>query len=149
MSRVFLVRKKHVLTYAFGIIFALTAVLWVVKDTTTETVDGAPDGPRVYHMITAEFKSKLPDGTEIESYRWDPGTIVVKKGETVKLRILGVNGEAHSFYIEGTTIKGEVRKGKETTVMFRSDKEGIFRIICVQHPDASHSGPMIGYIVVD
>ncbi|WP_243735274.1 cupredoxin domain-containing protein [Paenibacillus turpanensis] len=149
MSRVFILRKKHVITYSLAMLFIAAASLVYWKGAYSEPVDGAPDNPRAIHLVTGEYKSTLPDGKEIESYRWDPGTIHVKEGETVKLHILGVNGEMHSFYIEGTTIKGEVKKGKETVVTFKGEKEGVYRIICVQHPDASHSGPMIGYIVVD
>jgi len=115
----------------------------------TKPVGGLPEGDRVIHMVTGEFKSTLPDGKTIESYRWDPGTILVEKGEKVKLVIYGVNGESHPFYIEGTNIKGEVKKGKETVVSFQAEKEGVYRLICLTHPDKDHEGPMIAYIVVD
>lgn len=100
------------------------------------------------NMVTGEFKSSK-DGKEIEAYRWDPGTIYVPKGEVVKLSIYGVNGEEHPFYIEGTDIKGKVKKGEETVINLNFKKEGIYRLICTTHHDIEHSGPMVAYIVVD
>jgi plastocyanin len=104
---------------------------------------------RTIHMVTGEFSTKTADGKEIEAYRWDPGTLVVQKGETINLSIYGVNGDVHPFIIEGLNVKGEVRKGKETTVSFTAHKEGTYRIICLTHPDIAHKGPMVGYIIVD
>lgn len=103
----------------------------------------------VIHMVTGEFKAKTKDGKEIEAYRWDPGTIFVPKGKEVTLSIYGVNGELHPFYIEGTSIKGNVKKGEETRVKVKFDKEGIYRIVCTAHETIEQNGPMIGYIVVD
>ncbi|MNC47908.1 hypothetical protein D3C76_1146350 [compost metagenome] len=114
-----------------------------------QPVGGQPEGPRTIHIVTAEAKSTLEDGTTLEAYRWDPGTVFVEKGEEVNLVLYGINGESHPFYIEGTRIKGEVKKGKETTVAFQAFKEGTYRLICLTHPDKNHNGPMIGYIVVD
>jgi plastocyanin len=111
--------------------------------------DGPAGGKKTFHMVTGEFKSTLPDGTEIEAYRWDPGTILVEKGDTVTLKIRGINGASHPFIIEGLNVKGEVKKGQETVVTFEAAKEGTYRIICLTHPDASQNGPMIGYIIVD
>lgn len=51
--------------------------------------------------------------------------------------------------IEGLNVKGEVKKGEETVVSFRADEAGIYRIVCLTHPDIAHNGPMIGYLVVD
>ncbi|PGL71139.1 cupredoxin domain-containing protein [Bacillus sp. AFS055030] len=98
-------------------------------------------------MITAEFSTKLDDGTEIEAYRWDPGTIVIDKNKKVTLKIHGINGKEHHFHIEGTNITGVVAKGKTTEVPLFFKKEGTYRLICDNH---SHDvAPMIGYIVVD
>jgi plastocyanin len=105
--------------------------------------------PYIFNMVTSEFSSKTEDGKEIESYRWDPGTIVVQKGQDITLKIYGVNGKEHPFYIEGTDYKGVVQKGEETELTVRFDKEGTYRLICTAHHTLEQNGPMIGYIVVD
>ncbi|MFD0676642.1 MULTISPECIES: cupredoxin domain-containing protein [unclassified Paenibacillus] len=104
---------------------------------------------RTINIVTGEFKTTGADGKPIEAYRWDPGTIHVKQGELINLSIFGVNGTNHPFIIDGLSIKGEVKKGKETVVSFKADKPGTYRIICLTHPDIAHNGPMVGYIVVD
>ncbi|MBN8193065.1 cupredoxin domain-containing protein [Bacillus sp. NTK074B] len=104
---------------------------------------------QVIQLVTGEFKSKTADGKEIEAYRWDPGTLVVEKGKEVELRIFGVNGMEHPFYIEGTDVTGTVRKGKETVVNVTFSKEGTYRLICETHETIQNNGPMIAYIVVD
>ncbi|WP_415816494.1 cupredoxin domain-containing protein [Mesobacillus thioparans] len=120
-----------------------------LKPDATPAIGGQNEQIREIHLVTGEFKSKTDDGKEIEAYRWDPGTIFVEKGEKVSLKILGVNGKEHPFIIEGTEIKGVVKKGEETVVPLQFDKEGTYRMICLTHPSAEHNGPMIAYIVVD
>lgn len=104
---------------------------------------------RNIHMVTGEFKSKMNNGKELEAYRWDPGTIFLKKGEDVNLYIYGINGKKHPFYIEGTNLKGSVAKGEEVLVPLHFEKLGTYRLICQTHFDKYHNGPMIAYIVVN
>lgn len=149
MPKIILLKRKHLLFVTVALaLFAGSAVYYGLKEG-AEPVGGLPEGERLIHLVTGEFKTTAEDGKTIEAYRWDPGTIFVEKDEKVKLVFTGVNGESHPFYIEGTPIKGEVRKGKETVVPFQAAKEGVYRIICLTHPDKEHNGPMIGYIVVD
>ncbi len=148
MSRVFVFKIRR-LTFFLALIALIGISYLYISSQTSQAVDGQPVQEREIHMVTGEFSSTTKDGKKIEAYRWDPGTIVLKKGEKVKLRIYGVNGEHHPFVIEGLDIKDEVTKGHETIVTFTPEKEGIYRIICLKHPDIEHEGPMIGYIVVD
>ncbi|CAM4005490.1 cupredoxin domain-containing protein [Mesobacillus thioparans] len=147
----FFVLKRRAL-YLIGLIVFLAIVgsIWMnLKPDATPAIGGQNEQIREIHLVTGEFKSKTDDGKEIEAYRWDPGTIFVEKGEKVSLKILGVNGKEHPFIIEGTEIKGVVKKGEETVVPLQFDKEGTYRMICLTHPSAEHNGPMIAYIVVD
>lgn len=148
MTKIFVFHRKHLLLLLGIIILAVAAWLYFERDQ-IRTVMNPVTVERTFHLVTGEFEAKMADGKEIEAYRWDPGTIVVNKGEKVNLNIRGVSGVSHPFIIEGLNIKGEVKQGKETIVTFRADKEGTYRIICLTHPDANHNGPMIGYIVVD
>lgn len=148
----FLVFKKETLLFflAVGVVIATISAWFMLKagDTTVFNHHSSEE-IREIHMVTGEFKSTMKNGKEIEAYRWDPGTVFLKKGEKANLIISGINGEKHPFYIEGTTIKGTLNKGEETTVPLQFDKEGTFRLICEVHTDRSHNGPMIAYIVVD
>jgi len=101
------------------------------------------------HMVTGEFSSKLADGTEIEAYRWDPGTINIEQNQKVILKLHGINGMEHHFHIKGTNISGVVKKGETTEVPLQFKKEGIYQLICDTHSQNDDEAPMIAYIVVD
>ncbi|MCP3027338.1 hypothetical protein [Halobacillus sp. A5] len=103
---------------------------------------------REVNIVTGEFKAETADGEEIETYRWDPGTIFAEKGEPLQLNIYGVNGEEHPFVIEGTEKQGVVHQGNETVVDVQFDEEGVYRMICTTHADFETDGPMVAYIVV-
>lgn len=148
MSRVWIIKRKHFYLTAAALLLILSSLLYMNRGSIVPTA-AEPTAERTIHMVTGEFKSTTADGKTIEAYRWDPGTLVVQKGERIKLSIYGVNGQSHPFLIEGLNISGEVKKGKETVVHFTANQEGTYRIICLTHTDIAHSGPMIGYIVVD
>lgn len=148
MSRVWIIKRKHLFLAAAALLLLLSGLLYMNRGSIVPTT-AEPTAERTIHMVTGEFKSTTAEGKTIEAYRWDPGTVVVQKGERIKLSIYGVNGQSHPFLIEGLNISGEVKKGKETVVHFTADQEGTYRIICLTHTDIAHSGPMIGYIVVD
>ncbi|MEH7547627.1 MULTISPECIES: cupredoxin domain-containing protein [Bacillaceae] len=148
----FLVFKKETLLFFLAVVIVLASIsAWfMLKAGDTTVFNQHQEGKiRQIHMVTGEFKTTMKDGKEIEAYRWDPGTIVLKKGEKVNLIISGINGTEHPFYIEGTTLKGTVKKGQDTLVPLQFQKEGTFRLICEVHPDRAHNGPMIAYIVVN
>lgn len=148
MNKVMFIRRGQIVLGGF-LLFAIAVTGLYLKHSESKSASAGIGGERTIHMVTGEFKTTLPDGKEIEAYRWDPGTIAVKKGEKINLSIFGVNGASHKFFIEGLNVKSEVKKGKETIVSFTAMKEGTYRIICTDHPDIAHSGPMIGYIVVE
>jgi plastocyanin len=148
----FFVIKKETLAFFFAVIFVLVTIsAWFLLKAGDATVFNQQTNERIreIHMVTVEFKSNMTNGKEIAVYRWDPGTISLKKGEKVRLFINGVNGEEHPFYIEGTKIKGTVKKGKETIVHLRFEKAGTYRLICELHSDSAHNGPMIADIIVE
>jgi plastocyanin len=149
MIKVFVVNKRWLRLTVVTLLLAAAAVLYLNRFDIVAVTGLAPGEERTIHLVTGEFKSTASDGKQIEAYRWDPGTIYIRKGERVKLSIWGVNGESHPFIIEGMNVRGEVKKGKETVVSLKPEKEGVYRIICLTHPDIAHSGPMIGYIVVE
>ncbi|MEW9051063.1 MAG: cupredoxin domain-containing protein [Neobacillus sp.] len=148
----FLVFKKDTLVFILAIAIMLIAISsWFLLKAGDTAVfnQQTTEKAREIHMVTVEYKSTMKDGTKMEVYRWDPGTIKVEAGEKVNLFISGINGEEHPFYIEGTNIKGTVKKGEETMVPLQFEKEGTYRLICEIHGDRKHNGPMIAYIEVD
>ncbi|WP_129690993.1 cupredoxin domain-containing protein [Gottfriedia acidiceleris] len=141
------IKKKWLLICFLLVVIGLSGWYYLTPNSVQTAVEQQHVKTIDIDMITAEFSTKLDDGTEIEAYRWDPGTIVIEKNQKVNLKIHGINGKEHSFHIEGTNITGVVAKGKTTEVPLFFKKEGTYRLICDTH---SHDGaPMIGYIVVD
>ena len=73
------------------------------------------------------------EGTKI----WVPGTIVVKKGTKVTLKLINnVPSEPnqHGFAIAAYNIAAVVDRGEPKTVEFTADKAGIFPITFHLHP---------------
>ncbi|MCG7409757.1 cupredoxin domain-containing protein [Paenibacillus sp. ACRRX] len=153
MTKLWVVSKKQ---WRIGLI-ALAAIMVAAAYWRYESLQVKPEPvaaqpavtqTRVLHMVTGEFKSVLENGKESEVYVFSPGTVFANEGEKVELRIRGVSGKQHDFTIEGLDLHGSIYKNKETVVTFQA-KEGIYRILCHSHGEASNEGPMIGYIVVD
>lgn len=143
-------RKRWILSFVLVLVLAFAGWKWfepIAVPTTGQITN--TEKHYTIQMVTGEFAAKTEDGKEIEAYRWDPGTIVVPKGEEVTISIYGVNGKEHPFIIEGTDYKGTVQKGKETILNVKFDEEGTYRLICLTHSSIEKNGPMIGYIVVD
>ncbi|MGX6444129.1 cupredoxin domain-containing protein [Neobacillus sp. K501] len=148
----FLVLKKDTFLFILGVAFLLVTIsAWfLLKAGDTAVFNQEEQGKtREIHMVTVEYQSTMKDGKKIEVYRWDPSQIQIEKGEKVNLYISGINGEEHPFFIEGTDIKGTVKKGEETMVSLQFDKEGTYRLICETHGDRNHNGPMIADIIVN
>ena len=98
--------------------------------------DAAP--VREFKVVNIEYK-----GAKI----WTPGTLVVRKGDRVKITLVNLAPSGvHAYAIEGYGVNVSVnnKKGDDTkTVEFVADKPGIFRIYCSMH--AAHVG---GQLVV-
>ena len=88
-------------------------------------------------MVNVEY-----EGTKI----WLPGTLVVKKGTKVTLKLVNnvpADPKEHGFAIPAYNIAETVVRGEPKTVEFTADKAGIFPITCHLHP--AHVG---GQLVV-
>ena len=73
------------------------------------------------------------EGTKV----WTPGTIVVKKGTKVTIKLINnVKSEPsqHGFAIAGYNIAKVVNRGEPESVEFTADKPGNFPITCHLHP---------------
>ena len=68
---------------------------------------------------------------------WLPGTITVKKGTRVTLKLVNnvpSDPNQHGFAIPAYNIAEIVTRGEPKTVEFTADKPGVFPIICQLHP---------------
>ena len=73
------------------------------------------------------------EGTKV----WTPGTLVVKKGTLVKLKLINnvpSDPNQHGFAIAAFNVAAVVTRGTPETVEFTADKEGVFPINCQLHP---------------
>lgn len=148
MSKIVILSRKKIQFYTIMAAVVILAGAYIGWQQTKPAMAPASDTTRVIQLVTGEFTATSDSGKKLESYRWDPGTVFVRKGESVELRISGINGQSHPFIIEGLGISGEVRKGKTTIVHFTPKEAGIYPIICQTHNDPKTSIPMVGYLVV-
>jgi len=75
---------------------------------------------------------------EVSTYRWMPSQIVVNQGDEVTLEYIGINGAEHPSVIEGYDKSFNVKRGQVTTLTFKADKAGLFRILCGAHHPSMH-----------
>ena len=98
---------------------------------------------------TANTESeKASDNTQAESektisvnafqYGYEPSTIELKVGETVKL-VLTSSDVEHGFYVKGLNIDEKIIAGKETVVYVTPDKTGEYKIICTVYCGSGHN----------
>jgi nitrosocyanin len=79
-------------------------------------------------LVNIEF-----EGTKI----WIPGPVVVKKGDTVRIKAINnVKSEppVHGLAIEAYGIQALVHVGKPEIIEFTADRAGLFAINCHLHP---------------
>lgn len=82
---------------------------------------------------------ETPQGVKI----WEPPSVVAKKGDVVKLRLINRHTEEHGYEIAAYGIKEVVDANKTRDVTFTADRAGIFPIKCHLHP--AH---VVGQLVV-
>ncbi len=115
---------------------ALVLPLLVSLAVSSPAPSRAADAP----AVTITVMNLEYEGTKI----WLPGTIVVKKGTKVTLKLINnAPSGQHGFAIPAFNVAAVVEKGTPQTVDFVADKDGIFPTICQLHP--AHVG---GQLVV-
>jgi plastocyanin len=94
-----------------------------------------------FHIVTGEWKWKAKEGeapvvdrtrgevTEIERYVFNPGYIVVNKGDVVILNIHDVKGDKHQVEIKAFGVKETlIKRGEMKTISFVADKTGTWML---------------------
>ncbi len=101
-----------------------------------------------YTIVTNEIKSTQKGHPKIEAYRFDPGVIVVNRGDDVVLHFYGVKGPVHPITIAAYGVRTTVSRGEIKTVRFHATHAGYFPIVCEIHRTVEQHGPMVGTLVV-
>jgi len=112
-------------------------------------------------MVTGEWQWKAKPGeapvvdrnrgpvTVMTRYTYDPGFLVVNKGDTVVLTIHNLKGDHHIVDIPAFGIhEVKIVRGEERKFTFKADKAGLFAIDCKNHVSAEKEGPMAAYLLV-
>ena len=89
-----------------------------------------------FHISRAETREftvvniETPQAVKI----WEPPSLVVKKGDTVKIKLINKSEEEHGYRIADFQVEKIVQGAQSESVEFTADKEGIFLIDCQLHP---------------
>lgn len=73
---------------------------------------------------------ETPQGVKI----WEPPSLVVHKGDKVKVKLINMLELEHGYRIAAYGIETVVQGEKTETIEFTADKPGIFVIDCQLHP---------------
>lgn len=90
--------------------------------------DSAVAAERSFTVVNVEY-----EGTKV----WVPATLIVKKGETVKIKLINnvkSDPNQHGFAIPEFKVSAVVDRGEPKTVEFVADKAGLFTTSCQLHP---------------
>ena len=82
-------------------------------------------------------------------YTYDPGFLVVNKGDTVVLTIHNLKGDHHIVDLPAFGINEvKIVRGEERKFTLKADKPGLFVIDCKNHVSGEKEGPMVAYLLV-
>ena len=84
---------------------------------------------------------------EARRFAFEPGTITVSKGDTVRLKITS-SDVTHGFAIDEYDINEKLPSGQEVIVEFVADKAGTFDFYCSVYCGSGHR-EMDGVLVVE
>lgn len=100
---------------------------------------GAPtahaDQPRVIQITAKRFQ-------------FTPDQITIKKGETVKIRLVSED-VTHGFFLRPLKIDEEIDPGQPTEITITPDKAGTFTTICDHFCGANHGNMKMTIVVTE
>ncbi|SFS54299.1 cupredoxin domain-containing protein [Marininema halotolerans] len=144
-------RQWLALSVAVALVLVVTSSLlpipWFEGKTVFQQVTPSSETTQTFHLITTEYATKV-NGKKLEVYRWNPDTIIVHKGDQVKLILHGIHGKEHHWTLKDFNLAGTIQKGKTSEVSFHANKVGTFPLVCHDHNTPSSNGPMTAYITV-
>ncbi len=81
-------------------------------------------------IVLTVVNIETPQGVKI----WEPSSVIAKKGDVVKLKLINRHAEEHGYEIPAFGVKEVVDGNKTKDISFTADKSGIFAIKCHLHP---------------
>ena len=146
-------KKLSKLSFVMMLLF-IGVALFVVGCTQSNSqgqvpATGAVETPPSTPSSTTQPPAATPRVVKLEAYNcgFNPSTITVKKGETIKLEIFSTSG-THSIAIQGYPVNSDtVSPGRDASVTFTADKVGTFEFFCSIYCGAGQT-EMIGKLVV-
>ena len=144
------------MTVVIGVVVAAIVVFTVARrNGPTASPNGGQGGAQQHHHYEDDAEMQvsgiLQDGHRVievtaRQFEFDPGRIVVNKGETIQLEVVSED-VTHGIYIEGYDIDEQLEPDEPVTITFDADKEGRFVFRCSVYCGAGHSD-MDGELIV-
>lgn len=115
---------------------------------------------REFQIITGEWRWEGKTGEKVRDrgrgpvsaivrYTFEPGFLVVNKGDTVILKVHALKGDQHRVAIPDFGLEAVmIKRGEEKEIRFVAGKVGIFKIVCKRHDNPAQEGPMEAYLYV-
>jgi heme/copper-type cytochrome/quinol oxidase subunit 2 len=85
---------------------------------------------------------------ELSQFKFEPGRIIVNKGDTVIIKLKSVD-VTHGFYVDGYDVNLIIMPGEVVTVTIIADKAGKFKIRCSVICGPLHPFMVGDFIVTD
>jgi len=79
-------------------------------------------------------------------YQFEPSTVTLKRGETVKL-LLTSEDRTHGFLSRALGIDTDIEPGKTTEITIRPEKAGTYTTICDHYCGLGHTGMKMKFVV--
>jgi nitrosocyanin len=101
----------------------------------TGCATATPPGEIAQTVVNIE----TPQGVKI----WEPASVVARKGDVIKLKLINRHPDEHGYEIAAFGVKEVVPGNGTKDISFKADKAGIYPIKCQLHP--AH---VVGQLVV-
>jgi uncharacterized cupredoxin-like copper-binding protein len=100
--------------------------------------------------VTQEVMAGLPE-VRTHEFAFSQGTVRVRAGETVLLRLVNEDGSAHSFDIDALDVHAYMPSKEQSLAMFQPGEPGAYVFYCgiPGHADPEAGTGMVGTLIVE
>ncbi|CAD84054.1 MULTISPECIES: nitrosocyanin [Nitrosomonas] len=108
---------------------------------------GAAQAEHNFNVVINAYDTTIPElnveGVTVKNIRAfnvlnEPETLVVKKGDAVKVVVENKSPISEGFSIDAFGVQEVIKAGETKTISFTADKAGAFTIWCQLHPKNIH-----------